>query len=278
MEKTLWIKDSPCIRLEGEGCYSFLQGQTTADISKAREAEIINCCWLDASARVKALFEIQLYDQAADVNIFEGSPELVMDGFSKVIFPADKISVKPLFYKTRIQEISFQHICTKQVRFIDENSKLYVPQSTENIVDKEFLDQWRFSEGIPFFPGELNGSTNPFELGLANWVSLNKGCYLGQESIAKILRAGVLKQELRFWESDEDIKSGDILFKQNIGSSSPLRAGYVTTSAKKPSQGKTAGLALIRRDFVSDPQLVAGKDLSVVRLFRPRGFLSPFDS
>jgi len=41
----------------------------------------------------------------------------------------------------------------------------------------------RLQQGRPQAPAEINERFNPFELGLAERVSLNKGCYVGQETL-----------------------------------------------------------------------------------------------
>lgn len=65
--------------------------------------------------------------------------------------------------------------------------------------DPEAAERQRIRQGFPAAPGELNDSTNPFELGLAPWVSLNKGCYVGQETLAKLATYDGVKQQLRYW-------------------------------------------------------------------------------
>ena len=52
---------------------------------------------------------------------------------------------------------------------------------------------------MPISPLEINGKNNPFELGLSDLVNLNKGCYLGQETMSKLAGIGHVKQQLRFW-------------------------------------------------------------------------------
>ena len=48
----------------------------------------------------------------------------------------------------------------------------------------------------------MNGETNLLELGLSGRISLDKGCYLGQETMAKLVGKAGVKQQLRCWSSD----------------------------------------------------------------------------
>ncbi len=46
-------------------------------------------------------------------------------------------------------------------------------------------------------PGtELTDAVNPLEAGLYNAVSLSKGCYVGQETLAKVHNLNAVKQQL----------------------------------------------------------------------------------
>jgi folate-binding protein YgfZ len=48
------------------------------------------------------------------------------------------------------------------------------------------VDALRVRQGIPAVPNEINEDWNPWEAGLDEAVSLSKGCYVGQEVIARI--------------------------------------------------------------------------------------------
>ena len=48
------------------------------------------------------------------------------------------------------------------------------------------LDTLRIEQGIPAFPSELNESHNPLEANLKPHINFNKGCYIGQEVVARL--------------------------------------------------------------------------------------------
>jgi tRNA-modifying protein YgfZ len=52
--------------------------------------------------------------------------------------------------------------------------------------DYQEYDEYRILRGIPGFPQELSTSFNPLEAGLGSLVSFTKGCYVGQEVIARL--------------------------------------------------------------------------------------------
>jgi folate-binding protein YgfZ len=47
-------------------------------------------------------------------------------------------------------------------------------------------EEYRVTQGIPSFPSELSTSYNPLEAGLIQLVSFAKGCYVGQEVVARL--------------------------------------------------------------------------------------------
>jgi len=65
-----------------------------------------------------------------------------------------------------------------------ERYLLGFPSITE--LTAESYDELRILEGIPVHGKELNEQFNPLEAGLSSFISFSKGCYVGQEVIARI--------------------------------------------------------------------------------------------
>ena len=140
--------------------------------------------------------------------------------------------------------------------------------------------RWRIQQGVPAAPGEINDDTNPFEVGLADRVSLSKGCYVGQETLAKLATYDGVKQQLRrwFWRGTQDPgEPGTVLFGAKTGdeTSSP-RAGLITSSLAL-EDGFWIGLALVRRQSLQQTCLRAGPDAdgALLELSRPPTCVDP---
>lgn len=54
----------------------------------------------------------------------------------------------------------------------------------------------RIQQGRPVEGKEVVQDYNPLEAGLYQAVSLNKGCYMGQETLAKVHKQNAVKQQL----------------------------------------------------------------------------------
>jgi len=54
----------------------------------------------------------------------------------------------------------------------------------------EALERWRILHGLPRFPVDLDEESLPAEAALEDAIDLTKGCFLGQESVAKVRGLG----------------------------------------------------------------------------------------
>jgi len=118
----------------------------------------------------------------------------------------------------------------------------------------------RIVNGRPKTGLELTEEHNPYEAALVHTVSLQKGCYLGQETLARLATYDGVKEELwglrfaasvgdppppgaRVWAADDAARTGR-----------PL--GVVTSSMRLPggvAGGPSAALAYLRRKGAPEP-------------------------
>ena len=216
----IWDQIFPSLLLTGEGTAAFLHGQTTADVFANKDPDrIFMSCWLSTKGSLKALLEIRLSDDMAEIVIISGEINSVRDGFESVIFPADKVKLEVIDPIRRRQEINYNN-SWKQSNFswIDNNDLILEEITNTTTATKEELENWKIRQGIPSFDKEINGETNPYELGLADTINLDKGCYLGQEAMAKFFRSKSLKYQLRYWEAygeNDNFQIGKKFFNTN---------------------------------------------------------------
>ena len=270
----LWDARFPLIRLEGSGCSSFLHGQTSAKIDGCALGDLIQACWLNATGRVQALLEIRLDSAGADVLVLNGNSDSVAGGFDRVIFPADQVRLGEQCQQRRLQRLEAGKAPDlNQVVWLRESSEPPTSWADLSPCNATELESWRNKQGWPLADQELTGDTNPFELGLSDWVELNKGCYLGQETVAKLASRGGVKQQLRCWQSSSDtqnvLQSGDQL-KLNDS-----RAGIITSVSTDHATGGSFGLALVRRQALDAETLQAGNTDVEVSIARPSAFCDP---
>ncbi len=102
--------------------------------------------------------------------------------------------------------------------------------------DMEIL---RIERGMPG-AFELSEEYTPFEVGLERAVSASKGCYTGQEVLARQATYDKVTRQLAGIRPDGPVGSGDPVF---VGGS---RVGQITSAGSSPGCGQIA-LAVIRR-------------------------------
>ena len=259
----LWQEEFPLLRLEGSGARDFLQGQTSADLREIPEGELVQSCWLSATGRLRGLLEIRIDSTGADVLVLAGDADAITRGFDQVIFPADRVRISTRGRQHRIQTLP----AADTVAWLLPEQGIPHDCSDLPVADADALEQWRLLQGWPSSQ-ELTGDTNPFELGLAKRISLSKGCYLGQETMAKLAASGGVKQQLRSWSSTAAISTGTKL------ALSGERAGVVTSSLEVTPGRRWIGLALVRRQWLQHAQL-DGPEGQCLVLQRPGGFQDP---
>jgi folate-binding protein YgfZ len=108
-------------------------------------------------------------------------------------------------------------------------------------VDAEALDVLRTEEGIPSFGQDFGPDNFPQETGIEDAVSYTKGCYLGQEIVARIhYRGGVQKTLCGLWIEGEVAPGAALLHEGRP-------AGAATTVVRSPAQGRTLGLGILHK-------------------------------
>ena len=275
----IWDETFPSLLLKGQGTTAFLHGQTTADVFAKKELDrIFMSCWLSTKGSLKAVLEIRLSDDMAEIVIICGEINSIRDGFESVIFPADKVKLEVIDPIRRRQEIN-NNSSWKESYFswIDDNNFNLDGITKYKKATKEELEIWKIRQGIPSFNKEINGETNPYELGLADTINLDKGCYLGQEAMAKFFRSKSLKYQLRYWEAygeNDNFQIGKKFFNTNKNEGYKKNVGVVTSSIRVDDNFFN-GLALIKKTFL-DHDFCFSENGDSITIKKPISFTNPF--
>ena len=278
-QSLIWDETFPSLLLKGQGTTAFLHGQTTADVFAKKELDrIFMSCWLSTKGSLKAVLEIRLSDDMAEIVIICGEINSIRDGFESVIFPADKVKLEVIDPIRRRQEIN-NNSSWKESDFswIDDNNFSIDGITKYKKATKEELEGWKIRQGIPSFDKEINGETNPYELGLADTINLDKGCYLGQEAMAKFFRSKSLKYQLRYWEAygeNDNFQIGKNFFNTNKNEGYKKNVGVVTSSIRVDDNFFN-GLALIKKTFL-DHDFCFSENGDSITIKKPISFTNPF--
>jgi tRNA-modifying protein YgfZ len=118
------------------------------------------------------------------------------------------------------------------------------------LLDEEELERMRILAGRPRWGREIDDRVLPAEAGLTEThVSFTKGCYPGQEPIARLQYRGKAKRALRVLEidgapePDTDVFHGDKVVGRITSSVSGLALAYVRTDVPETAPLVVAGTA-----------------------------------
>lgn len=108
------------------------------------------------------------------------------------------------------------------------------------------LETARVEEGIPRFGADMDESNLAPEALGARAISYSKGCYIGQEVIARIRTYGQVAKALRGLRFEEGVK--ELPLKGAKIFSGEKEVGYITSAVHSPRMGCGIALGYVRRD------------------------------
>jgi len=100
----------------------------------------------------------------------------------------------------------------------------------------------RIERGVPLQGRELTEDYNPLEANLWDFISFNKGCYIGQEVVARLNAYDKVQRHLAriSWEDGDSPAQADALYADG------RRIGEFTSVAP-PEAGRSVGLGYVRK-------------------------------
>ncbi len=130
-------------------------------------------------------------------------------------------------------------------------------------VGNKALEVLRIENGTPRFGAELDETIIPLEADLEWAISFDKGCYLGQEIIARLDSLGVPKQMLRLLVFQEDVVptvGADVKSDGKV-------VGKIRSAVMSPKYDAPIALAYLKRDH-NEPggTVTVGGNLATIRL------------
>ena len=128
-----------------------------------------------------------------------------------------------------------------------------------SVEDGAVFEGYRISRGWPRFPNEISEDYIPLEAGLRAAVSFTKGCYIGQEIIARMDSRGQIAKRLMRLRVEGLAVAGEMLLAEGV------TAGMLTSIAG------TDGLGYVRAAFASAGTRLATPNGSTVTVIQAAG-------
>jgi folate-binding protein YgfZ len=128
---------------------------------------------------------------------------------------------------------------------VSEVARALAAAGAVEVADAALLEARRIELGLPAVGAELTGEVNPLEGGLGWACADNKGCYTGQEIIARQITYDKVTRSLVGLRADLPLVAGVSLFAEG------REVGVVTSAAHSPTLGCTIALAIVRRSHTA---------------------------
>ncbi len=136
-------------------------------------------------------------------------------------------------------------------------------------VNNEDFNSQRILYGIPKFPNEMSELTNPLECGLNKYVSFTKGCYIGQEVIARLDAYDKISKHMVGITSN-----GVIALTEQLGTAKITldgkECGFVTSAGHSVKHGNI-GLGFVKTiflDYSKHYSIKSGDNLTDCRIIK----------
>ena len=134
-------------------------------------------------------------------------------------------------------------------------------------IDDETYETLRIESGIPKFGVDMDETTIVPELSLDGMISYNKGCYVGQEIIARIhFRGHVAKQLTGIVVDPAESSDGEPTIAPGTELTTPdgKNAGRITSVTFSPKLDKTIALGFVRYAHIATGTVLRVNDKAIV--------------
>jgi len=257
------------LRLTGPQRVWYLHQVTTQAFENVSAGESLDAAMLTVHGRMIGFFEAVVTDDAI---LCHCEPELtsaLFESLTKFVFATDvqiedvtsdfglilttgdpNVSVGLVVQKARWIGVPAHHVWVRSTDVGPAVAELR--DRGGEVVDEASIDALRVRHGAPRWGREMDNKTFPQEAGIDGIaVHYDKGCYTGQEAMAKIHFRGKVNRKLVQLEADEPLQAGaDVVLDD-------AWVGSVTSAAPGPD-GSFFGLALVKHDVPSGSSVQAG--------------------
>ena len=135
--------------------------------------------------------------------------------------------------------IPFCRIYGLEVRLLDERQGLI--QEGIPVADRSLFEAMRIDAGVALFGVDADETTIPLEVGMDEACHPTKGCYTGQEVVARIRTYGHVNRKLMKvrYASELPFEPGSLIYDEG------MEAGRLTSAWLSPDDNTWHGLALL---------------------------------
>ena len=279
------------LELRGTDRAAFLQGMVSNDVSALEPGQACHAALLDTTGHVLADLHVHAFADALVVETDWACLEALSQTLSKFLIMED-VTLADVSADWAIVTVlgNGADAVTNLPGEKRPSSApfpaafdLWLPAAAETpalpgavVLSDEEAETRRIEAGVPKWGHELSASVLLPEAGMEDAVSYTKGCYVGQEIIARLHARGQANRGLRFVLLADDAPVPPIGATVHVPEDGPepgREIGRITSAAASPRRGGQAlALAFIRKEYFTDGTPVT------VQIAQPGGLMFAYDA
>jgi folate-binding protein YgfZ len=256
------------VKLSGFDRMSFLNGQVSNDVMQLSNGQTQRACLLSNTGHLMAELHVHAFEDHLLIETDAQRADVVASALDRFLI-RERVEIEVVSSAWRIASVQGSGASAVIRSFMAEfvaprdrtgasgfdcwvSASSMPGLSGEPSLDEETLEVLRVEAGIPSWGSELDETIIPLEARLDKAISYTKGCYMGQEIIARIHSRGHTNRTLMGMRFSDQLAPGDIL-----RSGDGREVGRITSVAISPLFGKIA------LGYVRNEHAVAGTTLKV---------------
>jgi folate-binding protein YgfZ len=255
------------LRLRGPDTRAFLQGLASQDLESARPGEALPTFFLNEKGRPVALAWVEIGEGASSALVIadEGARSALRAHFERFRIMEDVEIDGPeemppligfagpnrrvLLRETAGTMPGATAIESELLSFLlptPERSSTNPRQpAPSHFADPASFEAWRLATGIPRTGIDIDLDRIATELSFPEAISLTKGCYVGQEIVARTSNRGQVRRHRVGFRFDWDGRPIPARTELRAGG---VAAGYVTSTAPEPGTDQGIGMGYLSVD------------------------------
>lgn len=278
--------DLGLLTLVGRDRSTFLNGLLTNDIANLKEHQGIRACLLTPKARIQAELYVHNLGEKLLVETGNADPSKIKAVLDRFIITEDvqiqetkgKLTLltvqgpkaaETINEAVRVDVSALQRLANQELgpstivnhdRIGKSGYDIILPAEESDAVWQGFLlkgvvpvgatalNILRLEACIPRYGVDIDENTLVLEAGMKDAISFSKGCYMGQETVARATFIGHVNKRLAQFIANSKVSLGPAtkLYVEN------REAGSITSSDYSPALKNVVGLSYVQRDFAKE--------------------------
>jgi tRNA-modifying protein YgfZ len=206
------------VSIEGPDALAFAHNQFTSPVTSLSNGQWQFSSWLDAQGRVRALFHLaRLSDETLLVVLRGGDAHEFVDALRRFVFRS-RVTL------TAKEEMKIEHGAALPMHVVDAENNVFrfgcgshSRHIGNDVADDDTWQIAQLHEGWPWLPNNALNELTPPSLSLHRLgaIALDKGCYPGQEIVARLHYRGGNKRHLHRIELSKHMTDGTLLQRED---------------------------------------------------------------